>query len=255
MILHCRRPARRALSVAALGLVLAWIGAPAAVPLYDGVGFPDQPYRFVQAPAGYPATPPPATATAMAPGAGGHNAQAFYATSSEQGPQASIYVSAGALAGPMGATSYSMSAVPLAPVGQPPLESIEGNVYRLSFTAGGQPATFASTPDNFCLIRLRALNSSQPGPGMVYRASPQQPWRSLTTNRSGMDVYESPLQGPGDYALARPAGGYSPDAGSPAPSAAGSATPTGVLVGLGALIAVVVAGLLGLRMRAGRRRR
>lgn len=250
------RQARWVLALAGLGLILAWLVAPAGVPLYDGVGFPDERYRYVQPPAGYPSTPPPGPATASAPGSGGANTEAFYATSPEQGPQASVYVSAGVLRGPTSATSYSMTATPLAPVGQPPNEQVDGNAYRLSFTAGGAVATFSPTqPDAFSTVQLRATTSAQPGPQMFYRPSAQQPWRMITTNRSGMDIYQSAVQGPGDYALARPAAGYPSTGGSPTAAPAASSKPVGVLVGLGALLAVVIAGLLALRVRASRRRR
>ena len=43
--------------VAAALLGLGWLLTPrTAPPLYDGVGFPDEPYRFVVAPAGAPKT-------------------------------------------------------------------------------------------------------------------------------------------------------------------------------------------------------
>ena len=46
-----------------VALLVAWLLAPAVVPIYDGVSFPDEPYRYVQSPDGKP-TKPPTTAKA-----------------------------------------------------------------------------------------------------------------------------------------------------------------------------------------------
>jgi hypothetical protein len=43
---------RARLLLALVALPLAWLLAPGAVPLYDGINLPDEPYRYVVPPAG-----------------------------------------------------------------------------------------------------------------------------------------------------------------------------------------------------------
>lgn len=142
------RPGRVALAAAALAA--AWLLTPAAVPLYDGVGFPDEPYRYVVPPTGYRTTPPPTRAFGSVPAAkvaagtaagsaatptpgagtgsgtgadtgagttGAHSASTrdIGVKSAEFGPQVELYVAKGALTGPAGARGYQISAIPVAP--------------------------------------------------------------------------------------------------------------------------------------------
>ena len=46
------RAAARWLVAALVALLAAWVLAPAALPIYDGLSNPDEPYRWVQPPAG-----------------------------------------------------------------------------------------------------------------------------------------------------------------------------------------------------------
>src|SRR5438105_1065265 len=79
---------RRALVAAVFGVV--WLtAAPAAPPLYDGLGFPDEPYRYLSPPPGAKKTPAPSTAAAdfpVTPGVGNYVELA----STEVGPQVQI---------------------------------------------------------------------------------------------------------------------------------------------------------------------
>lgn len=155
---------RVALAVAALAA--AWLVTPSAVPLYDGVGFPDEPYRYVDPPAGYQTTPPPTRAfgsvpaakiaaggeTTPAPGAGPTAPAAHSAStrdigvkSAEYGPQVELYVAKGALTGPAGVRGYQISAIPVAPSGNAtggqvdPDVRIDGDVYRVDINCSSRP--------------------------------------------------------------------------------------------------------------------
>src|SRR5581483_6600436 len=78
-----------------------WLAAPPhGVPLYDGIGFPDEPYRYVDPPAGSKATPAPTLATASTDAANGSNPHAFYANSAEVGPQIAIFLGPNAVVAP-----------------------------------------------------------------------------------------------------------------------------------------------------------
>ena len=78
---------RRWTYVGAVALLTAWLLAPAVTPIYDGPGFPDEPYRYVQAPAGAKATKPPTTAKASVTVNSQGLSGAAYSNSAEQGPQ------------------------------------------------------------------------------------------------------------------------------------------------------------------------
>src|SRR4051794_2320927 len=82
--------------------VLAWLVHGAGVPLYDGLGFPDEPYRYVQTPPGAPHGPPAAGAGNSAPIVDGTNAQLGVQTI-EQAPQIKLLLYPGAVTPPAGA--------------------------------------------------------------------------------------------------------------------------------------------------------
>jgi len=68
--------------------------ASAHAPLYDGVGFPDEPYRYLRSPAGQARTAPPATAHGELKFADGVNTEKGDFATSELGPQFKLYVPA-----------------------------------------------------------------------------------------------------------------------------------------------------------------
>lgn len=217
-------------------LVLAgFLASPHAVPVYDGVGQPDEPYRYVSAPSGAPRTAAPTTAVATSPVAGGASTNGLSLTSGEVGPQLSAFVPAGALAASGG--TVTVRATPLAATDQPKGARIDGNVYDVTVTDPVGPVTL--TPKAaLATLYLRATSARQPGPVMEHRAAAGQPWAALQTSRGGQDVYIAAFAGAGQYALAFRSGAVATKASVLPWVLAG-----GVLVLLVALVAV--------RLRAG----
>jgi len=266
------------LVAAAAALGAAWLVAPAAVPLYDGIGFPDEPYRYVDPPAGYRKTPPATRAlgsvpaggaTSRTPGGGSTGAAAERSVSTrdigiksgEYGPQVEMYVAKGSLTGPAGTRGYQISAMPVAPGRPAPAGGqvgadvrIDGDVYRVKITClalppaagpgpapGGRdcPATIAAHGfDGVAWIALRATSARRPAPVFLYRPAPAAPWRILPARRGGRDFYTAALVGEGDYALTFTAAPRSPGA-APAGSSKSAGGPPTVVIAL----VVVLAGL------------
>jgi hypothetical protein len=186
---------------AGVALVLVTLGrllSPAAVPVYDGLGAPDEPYRYAAPPAGTGRTAPPTTATATSPLVNGRTRNGLSVTSAENGPQVSVYLPVGALAS--SGSSVVVTATPVAPTDQPPGGRIDGNVYDVAFRAAG-PVTLTSSAA-LAQITLRATTPPRVPPVMEHRSAAGQPWQPLKTVRFGFDIYTSDFTGPGQYALA-----------------------------------------------------
>jgi hypothetical protein len=228
--------------VASAALLLGWLVAPSPVPLYDGVGMPDEAYRFVAPPAGTRSTPPPTEAQALISLDGGSSCCELEARSAEQGPQVAVYVPRGGFHANGAATdsgSLSVVATPLAaPTGPPPVAKgkFEGNLYRVTAAGPAGPATLTADGAR-ATLQLRALNGNSPGPHIWYRANATAGWRDLPSAKIGFDVYESQFVGAGDYVLVRKGGG-------------GGSTTT-VLLGILAIPALLIVLLIGLRLRSG----
>lgn len=195
--------------VAVLAFLLAWSLSTHRVPLYDGVGFPDEPYRYIHPPAGYQTTKPAGVGIATSGVAGGTNSDALYANSPEQGPQVSVFIPPHEVQA-RGAGRLTLRAAPLAPDAEPTGGRIDGNVYRLTVTtapAGGTvqlrlgTTAIGGTAGSAGIV-LRATSGRQPGPSFVYRPDAGTLWSVLATARVGNDIYRTPLAGLGDYALA-----------------------------------------------------
>ena len=193
---------RARLLLALVALPLAWLLAPHAVPLYDGISLPDEPYRYVAPPAGYQNTPKPLSAKASVPVAEGTNAATIYVNTGEFAPQVALVLPRRlvGVAGP--ARTVTVSATPLAPDRQPSKGSLDGNVYRVAASAGARWAPPAGDAVTKSQITLRATSARRPIPSFVFRADPAQAWRVLHTYISGNDVYSTQFVGFGDYALA-----------------------------------------------------
>jgi len=180
---------RRILAAIAL-LLTAWLVSPAVMPLYDGPGNPDEPYRYVDAPAGSPQKGPPTTATSTIPVRNGVNT-AVITNSAEVAPQISVYIPAGALQAPAGATTITVTATPSAP--KPPLPTdgtIVGNVYTVTATAAGGPVAVVGKGDNQSpTVQLRAPSAKQPGP--TFELFDGKKWTSSETIRVGQDRYQT----------------------------------------------------------------
>jgi len=132
----------RWIAVAIALLLGVWLLAPAAVPLYDSFQ-PDEPYRYVTAPAGWKQNSAPTVAQATVGFRDGVNTAQF-CNSAEFGPQVSMYIPAGSLGVPAGTTKVDISATPLAPTAPLPADgTVVSNVYRVAATVpGGGAVTF-----------------------------------------------------------------------------------------------------------------
>lgn len=215
------------------GLLLVATGlmaSPSAVPVYDGIGAPDEPYRY----AGSPAAPAPVRVTVAAPG--GRSA-ALRLAGPEKGPQVLVDVAAGAFR--TTATTVTLTATALPGDGQRvPQGTIDGNVYRLVADTGARLDPDAAKG----ILFLRAAVMTSPSPVLVHRLRPQDPWRSVRTGLAGRDVLSTPLRALGDYAVVRLPGS--------APLAEGSGlSPWRVGLVSGGLLLLVLVTVLVLRRR------
>jgi hypothetical protein len=241
-----RRGRRGLLLVSVVLLVAAWLITPAqsTPPLYDGVAFPDEPYRYVVPPPGAPATKPPTSATDDAQIVAGMS-QLADAISAEQGPQVQFLIAQGEIAAPPGSTVVHLRADPFAPADQPTGATIWGNVYRLTAMSDRGPAEILVHARSVTQILLRAPVGPTPEPVMEYRDGTG--WRRLPLTRAGNDIYSAPIAGVGDYAVATLPGNPQPVAGSKAPASPGGLD-WWILVPAVALL-VLIAGIVAIRRR------
>jgi hypothetical protein len=214
-----RRRAGLLLAAVAL-LAVAWLATPrwSTPPLYDGIAFPDEPYRYVAPPPGAPATPPAGSAVADARFFNG-TSQPTYGGSNEQGPQVQIVVDEADVTAPSGATVVHLRTEPAAPTNQPPDARIWGNVYRLTATSDTGPAQIHTSGNSTTAVILRAPVGPTPQPVMEYTDGTS--WHRLPLTRVGNDIYSSPIAGVGDYALATLPGQPQPVPGTARPSSRG----------------------------------
>jgi len=221
----------RRLLAAVLVVFLGALASPAVVPVYDGVGNPDEPYRY----AGTPEAPPPVGVTVPVTRDG---SAPIRLASAEKGPQVLVDLAAGAFA--TTAPSVTLTATPLPGDGQPaPQGTVDGNVYRLAASAGAvlQPEQAQG------FLFLRAAVMTEPDPVVVHRLRPSDPWQQVRTTRTGRDVLSTPLRALGDYAVVDLPGAV------PLEDAAGLSTTRVVLLAGGLLVLVGVT-VLVLRRRA-----
>ncbi|HUR14919.1 MAG TPA: hypothetical protein VM097_10565 [Mycobacteriales bacterium] len=189
---------RRRLLAAVLLVGIGRLLSPDAVPVYDGIGAPDEPYRFVAPPSGAKKTADPTSARATSPVVAGVSSYGLSVATAESGPQFSLFVPPRSVA--TGGPTLRVEVAPLAPSDQPPGARIDGNVYGVTLTGAG-PVTL--TPQAaLATLYLRATTAAQPPPKMQYRPAAADPWQALDTARAGQDVYVSDFRGPGQYALA-----------------------------------------------------
>ncbi|MBC7372812.1 MAG: hypothetical protein H7323_02325 [Frankiales bacterium] len=233
---------------AAVLVSLGWLLTPHPIPLYDGVGLPDEPYRFVSAPAGAKVTPLPTGGTiSMAVTAGTTKDFQFVATG-ESGPQATAGFPEGTLKVSAGPVAVRLA--PLAPTEQPSGTTIDGNVYELDVTSPSGPVRFTAGSSPATLY-LRA--AAQGDVDLVfYRVGAGQPWKPLTTSQVGGDIWGAVPPGPGQFALARDPAGSGDAVAGPTSSVGffnGSSLPLGAIV-LAAVVVALLAVVLVVRRRA-----
>lgn len=219
-----------------VGLVaVAWLVTPQPVPLYDGIGFPDEPYRFV--PPRGASTPAATVAEVRLPVAGGSNTGGLIVNSKEIGPQVSVYAPPHAFAAP-GTAPIVLAVRPVPPTAPLPTGSLDSNVYALSLTSTAGPVTIVAAAQPPA-ITMRAVTITPTQPVFVYRAGPAQKWRELKTRRVGQDIFNANAPGAGEYVLVQ--------TDRPAAEPAGSGRgPLYAVLGATAVLMVLV--LVGVRI-------
>ena len=201
MTVTSARQRRRWPGIAAFALVLAWVVAPATIPIYDGIGNPDEPYRYVKPPASAKTTKAPTSAHVVVPVTAGSSAAQF-ANTGESGPQVSLYLPPKALQQTGAAKSVSVSVTPTAPTAPLPSDgTIVTNVYRITATANGQSVGVASSGPSEPTLQMRAPDAQQPGPVMEHRTDTG--WKRERTIRVGTDIYQAQAPALGDWALVK----------------------------------------------------
>jgi hypothetical protein len=226
---------------AVAALLAVWVLAPAAVPIYDGLSNPDEPYRYVNPPAGAKQTPAPTDARATLTVSHGSNDNG-YANSKENAPQVSVFFPNGALSVPSGVTSVDIVAAPEAPSAPLPSDgTVVGNVYRVSATANGKTLSVVGTGNAAPTLQMRAPSSQY---SVVFEHRTAHGWEAGHTIRIGYDRYQTAMPALGDWALVKTSSGTS-----------GSSS-GGVNVGLlaGGIGVLVLAGVIVL-IRVSRSRR
>jgi hypothetical protein len=221
-----RRVHEWALSLPAAVLAIGFIAiaavqhvAPVANrPLYDGVVV-EEPYRWLDPPAGAPGDPQSASGTA--PVESGSSPLIALATS-EQPPQAQIFAGPGSLNLPAGATSVTFSITPVRPEAAPSVGYLAGNVYRISVTdQDGVALTAPASAQVSIAIR---------GPADATNATIERyvggAWVPLASEPTGFtSSYLAVVTEFGDFALVVP--GSAPTGSAPAGSAPAGSAPAG----------------------------
>jgi hypothetical protein len=178
--------------LAALAVVtLGWLASPGGVPVYDGVGAPDEPYKYVGR-SNAPATTVSATASTSNGLSGSLSVR-----SAESGPQVLVDLGAGAFTA--STPSVTLTVTALAAEGtQAPQGRVDGNAYRVTVSPG---ATLQPSAQGF--LFLRAAVMTRPDPVVVHRATATDPWERVKTVRAGQDILSTPFRAVGDYAVVR----------------------------------------------------
>jgi hypothetical protein len=241
----------RARTLVLVGLALLGVGwalmPRAALPLYDGVGFPDEPYRFVQPPAGAKHTKAPTTGRDQVGVRRGRNIAELLAASAEQAPQVSVFFPAGLLATPAGTTQVTVVAAPAQALPTAAGQHLWSNVYDITAT----PAASIRSGALQATITMRAATAQRPEPQIAYYAGGR--WTRVPTFAVGRDIYSAQLTRLGRFAVI---GAVPLDVSQLAGAKRGStASIVGIVVGVGALVVLVALFLIGRRRRARARER
>jgi hypothetical protein len=180
------------LAAALLLVALGRLASPSAVPVYDGVGAPDEPYKYVGR-----ANAPVASISTTVAVSGGSSA-ALTLQSAEKGPQVLLDLAAGGLDATT--STVTVTARPVEADGtKVPQGTIDGNVYRITASPGAR-----LRPDRAQgFLFLRAAVMTRPDPLVVHRASPTDPWEKVRTVRAGQDIVSAPFRALGDYAVVK----------------------------------------------------
>jgi hypothetical protein len=191
---------RRWLVVAAL-LGGGWLASSGGVPLYDGVHFPQDPYRYTTPKPGEPAAK---AAKATVPLVGGRNVGGVVLNTGETGPQVQLYVPPQSLRAAAGVRVAEVTVTPVELDGSTTPDAPASNVYRITSSNG---VTLA-VPRTEVQVTLRAA-VHKTAPDMYYRSGPTDRWQRLRTRGLGHDSFNATVPDFGDFVLVRGAGGGS----------------------------------------------
>lgn len=220
-------------------LLLGYLGSGQVVPLYDGIGFPDQPYRYVRVPAGVTKHGPPARTThSTSPALSGTNSEELAIRTAEQGPQLFLDLPPSSTQIPVAANNVTLTATPLAPDTQPADGTIDGNIYRISVASDAGSGAFGPNVGQNLLF-MRAASLKPAPPVMEYRPTPASAWTPVHTTAGGADVFVISFKGAGDFALVHRRGAK--------PVRGGPSQQNFLLLLLGGFIALAIVALLLVR--------
>jgi hypothetical protein len=242
-----RRPARL-LVIAAVVLGLGALAAPpSAPPLYDGINYPDEPYRFVDPPPGAKATKAPTSATATATVTAGR-AGALNLATKEMAPQLAIDLPEGAVRTPANVGTVQLTAKPIANIAVPGGRYLWSDVYDVSATRG--TVSSVTDVDGQPTITMRAVNAERPEPAIARFDG--RAWTLLPTLPTGNDIYSAQFAGLGKYAVL----GSKPLVLSTGKSTSdqGVSGNYGVLIAIGVVAVVILLIALSVRRRVRARR-
>jgi hypothetical protein len=232
---------RRAVATWALlvaALAVGWLTTTSPVPLYDGIGFPDEPYRFVPARGNGPAA---TSASVELKVAGGSNVGGLIVNTREAGPQASVFAPPHAFRA-AGTAPVVLALRPVAPQGPLPGTAVS-NVYELSLTSAAGPVTIAADAQPPA-ITMRSTTPGPPEPVFEYRTGPDQAWREIKTRRVGRDIFNAVAPGAGEYLLVQ--------VGTAAAADTRSGGHAGLYAVLGGTVLLMVLVIVGVRLLARR---
>ncbi|TMD07464.1 MAG: hypothetical protein E6J03_04110 [Chloroflexi bacterium] len=234
-----RGRAATALGVGAVLLALTWRVSPLpSPPMYEGLTTPVEAYRYLHPPPGLESKSPPSSARASVPLRQGLSPPLDPATG-EMPPQAQLLAAQDSFALPPGTTAVVASIVAVDPPAARPIGGdVQGNVYRITVTAGG--TALAVRPGHTVTVVLRGP-AGIPTPTMELFASGT--WTRLHTVPLGAlsgDSSTADVGTLGDLALV----------GSAAPPAGGGGDP---FLAVLAIAAVVLTGGTLLTLRRHRR--
>lgn len=171
------------------------------VPVYDGVGFPDEPYRYVNPPSAELQTVyPPTSAQDAAPIVDGKNNKFLSLASTDLGPQIVVYLARHSLSAVSSINSITVHANPQAFQGHQPSDGkIAGNVYDVT---SDQPVVFADSSKTSTInLRLpQAVVKPNVAVAIEHRQDKNSDWQHLDTTQVGNDIYQTAFVGFGDYA-------------------------------------------------------
>ncbi|HVA58927.1 MAG TPA: hypothetical protein VNG13_00095 [Mycobacteriales bacterium] len=217
-------------------LGVAWLlSPPSSPPLYDGLILGDEPYRYLNPPAGYRTTPPPSSARLILTVRHG-GVPSFTVSTSETPPQAQLTGPAGALRAPVHVNTVTVTLTPvLAPAPAPAGDRVDGNTYRFQALAAGIPVGVA--PAVSLIVALRGTGASgQPTLALFDGHA----WSLRPTVQTGTpDDYAATIAATGDIALVLPLN-VSAHSNPPGPSPAVDVEVVGLFAGLLAALLVLL---------------